>query len=228
MSSKCTFCCALKFEAETSGLCCPNGKVSLPEPLKSLMEGNHPKSKQFLSMIRKYNSSFQMTSFGTSLPMLDSTGFMPTFRIQGQVYHKAGSLMSLPNEEVKFLQIYFLGNEEDEARRRCTLIPRTTKSLIESLQKMLHENNHYVQKFKMAIEDNPTEDLQIVIKADKKPIEGHERVVNTPALKEVAIIIAGNDFEKLDIVLTKRSNELKNICETHITCLTVSAYVSTW
>ncbi|GBO46992.1 hypothetical protein AVEN_154628-1 [Araneus ventricosus] len=222
MSSKCTFCGALKFEAEASGLCCSNGKVSLPElpqlpePLKSLMEGNHPKSKEFLTMIRKYNSSFQMTSFGTSLPMLDSTGFMPTFRIQGQVYHKAGSLMSLPNEEEKFLQIYFLGNEEAEAKRRSTLIPGTTKSLIESLQKMLHENNHYVQKFKMAIEDNPTEDLQIVIKADRKPIEGHERVFNTPALNEVAIIIAGNDFEKRDIVLTKRSNELKNICETHI------------
>ncbi|GBO33459.1 hypothetical protein AVEN_244334-1 [Araneus ventricosus] len=106
------------------------------------MEGNHPKSKEFLSMIRKYNSSFQMISFGTSLPMLDSTVFMPTFRIQGQVYHKPGSLMSLPNEEAKFLQIYFLGNEEAEAKRRCKLIPGTTKSLVESFQKMLHENNH--------------------------------------------------------------------------------------
>ncbi|GBM37666.1 hypothetical protein AVEN_9956-1 [Araneus ventricosus] len=93
-------------------------------------------------MIRKYNSTFQMTSFGTSLLMLDSTVFMPIFRIQGQVYHKPGSLMLLPNEEAKFLQIYFLGNEEAEAKRRCKLIPGTTKSLIESLQKMLHENNH--------------------------------------------------------------------------------------
>ncbi|GBM75007.1 hypothetical protein AVEN_195314-1 [Araneus ventricosus] len=103
-----------------------------------------------------------MTSFGTSLCMLDSTVFMPTFRIRGQVYHKPESLMSLPNEEAKFLQKYFLGNEKAEAKRRCKLIPGTTKSLIESLQKMLHENNQ-VQKFKMAIEDNPTEDLQIVI-----------------------------------------------------------------
>ncbi|GBM22373.1 hypothetical protein AVEN_166636-1 [Araneus ventricosus] len=105
------------------------------------MEGNHPKSKEILSIIRKYNSSFQMTSFGTSLCMLDSTVFMPTFRIRGQVYHKPESLMSLPNEEAKFLQKYFLGNEEAEAKRRCKLIPGTTKSLIESLQMMLHENN---------------------------------------------------------------------------------------
>ncbi|GBM25086.1 hypothetical protein AVEN_96664-1 [Araneus ventricosus] len=104
--------------------------------------------------------------------MLDSTVFKTTFRIQGQVYNKPGSLISLPNEEEKFLQIYFHGNEEAEAKRRCKLISGTTKSLIESLQKMLHENNHYVQKFKMTIEDNPTEDLQIVIKAYKKPIKG--------------------------------------------------------
>ncbi|GBL63756.1 hypothetical protein AVEN_229-1 [Araneus ventricosus] len=97
------------------------------------------KSKEFLSMIRKYNRSFQTTSFGTSLSMLDSTVFMPTFRIQGQVYHKS---RSLTNEEAKFFQIYFLGNEEAEAKRRCKLIPMTTKRLIESLQKMLHENNH--------------------------------------------------------------------------------------
>ncbi|GBM16094.1 hypothetical protein AVEN_163130-1 [Araneus ventricosus] len=102
MSSKCTFRGALKFEAEASGLFCSNGKVSLPEipqlpePLNSLMEGNHPKTKEFLSMIRKYNSSFQMTSFGTSLPMLDSTVFMPTFRIQGQVYHKPGHSCCFP------------------------------------------------------------------------------------------------------------------------------------
>ncbi|GBN76006.1 hypothetical protein AVEN_34754-1 [Araneus ventricosus] len=63
----------------------------------------------------------------------------------------------------------------------------------------------------MAIEDNPTEDRQIVIKADKKPTAGPERVFNTPALNVVPIVIAGNDF-----VLTMRSNKLKNICKIHI------------
>ncbi|GBM32529.1 hypothetical protein AVEN_127434-1 [Araneus ventricosus] len=66
----------------------------------------------------------------------------------------------------------------------------------------------------MAIEDNPTEELQIVIKTDKKPTEGHERIFNTPALNEVAIIIAGNDFEWH--CLDNAHDELKNICETHI------------
>ncbi|GBM09746.1 hypothetical protein AVEN_101794-1 [Araneus ventricosus] len=102
MSSKCTFCGALKFEAEASGLCCSYGKVSLPklpqlpEPLKSLMEGYHPKSQEFLSMIRKYNSSFQMTSFGTSLPMLDSTGFCQLFEFRVKYTTRPGRLCRFP------------------------------------------------------------------------------------------------------------------------------------
>ncbi|GBM08834.1 hypothetical protein AVEN_57393-1 [Araneus ventricosus] len=118
MSSKCTFCGALKFEAQTSGLCCSNGKFSLPElpqlpePFKCLMEGNHSKSKEFLSMIRKYNSSFEMTSFGTSLPMLDSTGFMPTFRIQGQVYHKPGRSCRFPMKKKSFSKYTSLETEK--------------------------------------------------------------------------------------------------------------------
>ena len=81
---------------------------------------------------------------------------------------------------------------------------------------MLHENNHYVKQFKMALDSNQTDDLKIVIKADKKPAAGHERVFNAPEVNEVAIIIDGNDFENRDIVLKMRSNELKNISETHI------------
>lgn len=75
MDNKCNFCGALKFKGETPGLCCSNGKVKLPnydklpEPLNSLMNGDHQKSKEFLNLIRKYNSSFKMTSFGTSVPM---------------------------------------------------------------------------------------------------------------------------------------------------------------
>lgn len=52
--------------------------------------------------------------------------------------------------------------------------------------------------------------------ADKKPAEEHESVYNAPVVNEVAIIIVGNDFEKRDIVLKMRSNEFKNISETHI------------
>lgn len=89
-------------------MCCSSGKVKLPalepppEPLESLMSGTTPRSKHFLENIRKYNSCFQMTSFGANNAVCEP-GFMPTFKVQGQ--------------------IYFMGNERLEARQRCNNIP---------------------------------------------------------------------------------------------------------
>lgn len=60
---------ALKFKDESKGMCCLQGKVKLeevllpPEPLHSLLTGDHPKSKHFMRNIRRYNNAFQMTSF---------------------------------------------------------------------------------------------------------------------------------------------------------------------
>jgi len=141
---------------------------------------------------------------------------MPKFKIQGQVYPKGGSLLPMQNEETKFLQIYFLGDEEAEAQRRFSIIPAVSKQLIESLQQMLHKHNYYIQTFQTALDGNVDDDKKIVIKADRKYAEGDDRVFNAPTVNEVAIIIAGNDFEKRGIVLKKCSNELKTICETHI------------
>ena len=68
---------------------CVGGKVSLtqlhvpPESLKELILGLHPLSKHFLDNARKYNTLFQMTSFGAK-QVVEGT-FMPTFKIQGQV-----------------------------------------------------------------------------------------------------------------------------------------------
>ncbi|XP_053967848.1 uncharacterized protein LOC128869336, partial [Anastrepha ludens] len=113
MNIECIHCKAIKFRNETPGMCCAGGKVKLPvlelppEPLHSLVFGNSPTSKHFLLNIKKYNSCFQMTSLGATNIMRD--GFMPTFKIQGQIYHRAGSLLPFPDGDHKFLQIYFIG-----------------------------------------------------------------------------------------------------------------------
>lgn len=85
MTIVCSSCNALKFPKETSGLCCASGKVKLPElnpppePLHSLVSGTDNRSRNFLLNIRKYNSCFQMTSFGATNIIKD--GFMPTFKV---------------------------------------------------------------------------------------------------------------------------------------------------
>ena len=111
----CPYCNALKFNGETMGMCCASGKVKLPllaappEPLKTFLTGTTSESKRFLSQIRKYNSCFQMTSFGAQIENPDQ--FMSTFKVKGQIYHRAGSLLPFSGENHKFLQLYFISDE---------------------------------------------------------------------------------------------------------------------
>lgn len=85
MSVVCPHCKALKYRHETPGLCCASGKVKLarlvapPDPLHSLVSGTGTDSEHFLKQIQKYNSCFQMTSFGATNVIRNN--FMPTFKV---------------------------------------------------------------------------------------------------------------------------------------------------
>ncbi|GFX87395.1 helitron_like_N domain-containing protein [Trichonephila clavipes] len=122
---KCTYCGAQKFKNETPGVCCAGGKAKLPdlrsppEPLLTLVSGKTSQSKKILKHIRKYNSCFQMTSFGAT--NIVSANYMPTFKVQGQIYHHVGSLLPLPKANHKYLQIYFMGNTDEQINRRCQM-----------------------------------------------------------------------------------------------------------
>lgn len=124
--------------------------------------------------------------------------------------------MAENENDAKFLQIYFMGSEEEEVRKRNQIIPDTDIELLRELQCMLHTHNNYIKIFKTAMDSDASNDFQIVIKANKRPIGEHERVFNSPLTNEVAIIINGCEFESRDILLKKRSNEIRNINETHI------------
>lgn len=85
MDVVCDHCGALKYSAETPGLCCLGGKVKLPiltpppEPLYSLLRGETPQSRHYLANTQKYNSCFQMTSFGANI--IEVPGYNPTFEV---------------------------------------------------------------------------------------------------------------------------------------------------
>jgi hypothetical protein len=51
-------------------------------------------------------------------------------QIQCQIYHRAGSLLPFPDTEPQFLQIYFVGNSNDELNRRCAFTPNTRRQII--------------------------------------------------------------------------------------------------
>ena len=62
MSVVCDFCYALRWKGERAGMCCLQGKVNIPvlgsppEPLSSLLLGEHPESKHFQDNIMRHNN----------------------------------------------------------------------------------------------------------------------------------------------------------------------------
>ncbi|XP_076258517.1 uncharacterized protein LOC143195346 isoform X2 [Rhynchophorus ferrugineus] len=200
MNLVCSHCKALKYKNDANGLCCANGKVKLiqldppPEPLYSLVSGIGTDSIHFLTHIQQYNNCFQMTSFGATNAVREN--FMPTFKIQGQIYHRAGSLLPVSDSDNKFLQIYFMGNSPQEIDLRCAHNNLVKRSIVEQLQTLFHQHNQLIILFKTALDLMPSDNHKIVIRADK-----------TPAV--------GENLESRDIVLHRRNFQLQPIKETH-------------
>ncbi|KIH61445.1 hypothetical protein ANCDUO_08281 [Ancylostoma duodenale] len=159
-------------------------------------------------------SSGKMTSFGTTATVQE-TGFMPTFKVKGQIYHRIVSLLPLPDENPRFLQIYFTGDEEQQVDQRCEKITGTRRNIVLNLQRMFHQHNSLVRLFKTSLKRMPTDEYKIVIRADKRPAGEHERRFNAPTVNEVAVVMVGEDFDRRDIIIQKRNDSLQRISETH-------------
>ncbi|XP_076258595.1 uncharacterized protein LOC143195400 isoform X2 [Rhynchophorus ferrugineus] len=154
-----------------------------------------------------------MTSFGATNAVREN--FMPTFKIQGQIYHRAGSLLPVSDSDNKFLQIYFMGNSPQEIDLRCAHNNLVKRSIVEQLQTLFHQHNQLIILFKTALDLMPSDNHKIVIRADKTPAGQHTRRFNAPTIDEVAIIVVGENLESRDIVLHRRNFQLQPIKETH-------------
>ncbi|GFX05065.1 ATP-dependent DNA helicase [Trichonephila clavipes] len=141
--------------------------------------------------------------------------YMPTFRVQGQIYHHAGSLLPLPDADHKFLQIYFMANSDEQIEQHCHYNAGTRRGIVGALQGLFDQHNELVRLFKTAIQRMPADDYAVVIRADKRPVGQHERQLNAPTIDEVAIVIVGKEFESRDIILHRRSGDIQRVSETH-------------
>ncbi|CAK1595523.1 unnamed protein product [Parnassius mnemosyne] len=155
-----------------------------------------------------------MTSFGVDREII-MPGFSPTFTVQGQIYHRIGSLFLAENEQHKFLQVYFMGDEEIKVDRRCQFIQGVERDTVFKIQRFLHERNILVKTFKTALENLPEEDYKVVIHADRTPRGEHERRYNAPLINEIAAVISGDQFSSRDIVLRTRDDTLQRVADTH-------------
>lgn len=109
-----------------------------------------------------------------------------------------------------------MGNTDDEIDRRCAIYRATKRELIAQLQPLFHAQNALVKLFKTALENMPSDDHRIVIRADKRPAGAHARQFNAPSIDEVAIVVVGENLESRDIVIKRRNDgQLQRINETH-------------
>lgn len=138
-----------------------------------------------------------------------------TLQIKGQIYHQAGSLLPLPDADHQFLQIYFIGNDEDEANRRCQISSSVRRDIIIRIQTMLHQNNELVKIFRTSMDRMPSDNHQIVFRPDKAPTTEHVGRFNAPTINDVAIIVVGEPHQQRDIILQRRNNTLVRVSETH-------------
>lgn len=62
---------------------------------------------------------------------------MPTFKFQTWIYHKVDALVPFPDNDLKCLQIYFMGDKSNQLNNRCQIcseVCRSINAFVESLQ----------------------------------------------------------------------------------------------
>ena len=161
MTARCHACGAFMFPWEsnkrtkdgflTFSLCCSHGKIKLqdeppfPSYLQNLLSGELPVSNEFRRNIRLYNSALSCASRGFSgKPFAYPNSRGPQmFKVSGQIYHCMGNVEPNPGENPQFSQMYVY-DQQHELDNRLNTIPGLNQQTLEELQKMLHENNEWI------------------------------------------------------------------------------------
>jgi len=99
------------------------------------------------------------------------------------------------------------------------MIPNLKRGLIESLQTVLPETNHFIQSFRSNLESRFFDKLQnfkLIIHADKVPQDEHRGQYNAPIIYEVTVLLVNEDKGPRDIVLHGRGGHLNRVSELNI------------
>nr|GFB46762.1 hypothetical protein CTI12_AA406300 [Tanacetum cinerariifolium] len=243
----CESCDALLWHAESMignthassdsfSLCCGRGKVKLgneaenpPKLLMDLINGNHPKSTSFIDNIRRYNSMFAFTSIDAKQDMSVNQGHGTyCYRIQGENYHRMGTLLPDEGNPLMFAQLYIYDTQNEiDNRIKCVSNDDSTSTnnkvidhqLTVDLRDMLDNINPLVSQFRMAGECLVTSNDENKFKIRLIGTRTRDgRDYNLPTASEVVALIVG-DFDstinKRDIILHTHEGGLKRICELH-------------
>ncbi|GKD94931.1 hypothetical protein Tco_1374768 [Tanacetum coccineum] len=226
---------ATNTSSDSYSLCCGRGKVRLtnevrepPPLLKALITKTHPKSASFIDNIMRYNSMFSFTSMGGKQDNSVNVGRGPyCYRLHGENYHLAGSLLPQVGKPAKFAQLYIFDTDNEIENRIKALSNGESSSsknndldyqLTKDIRDMLDSINPLVKDFRMAGERiRASDDKKIKLRLiGTRTRDGRD--YNLPTASEVAALIVG-DFDsttsKRDIILHCQDGDFKRISELH-------------
>ena len=210
-------------------ICCQRGKVLLPKfneapsPLNKLIDYNNPASSRFKEQIRVYNGMFCYTSFGAKIDNSVNTGRGPyTFRINGQSYHRIGSLLPARETQPKYAQLYFFDTANEVKNRMGAFIDKESAEVVDekivaSLIKMFDQSSSIAKAFRMArdwcdSQNSPKFELRLLSHRSST------RQYNAPTVPEIAALITndfGDGIPTRDIIISNKDEGLKRISELH-------------
>ncbi|RID75695.1 hypothetical protein BRARA_B02726, partial [Brassica rapa] len=198
-----------------------------PELMERLLNGDDKLNKHFQRNTRPYNMVFLFTSIGGKVDHSLPKGLGPKmFQLQGENYHRLGSLKPPDGNSAKFGQLYIV-DTENEAENRVNVLSKgkkdgLKKEIIQKIIAMLDKVNPYVSKFRQArhiLDNNPKSTLHMRIVSDRLK-DG--RIYSMPTASEVAALISGDfqlGMDKRDIVIEEKSGRLQRVSEIHISYL---------
>ena len=161
MNELCSECQALKFSGETPSLCCTNGKVRLPDirpppaDIDHMFEGENQLFT--LKFIKAMNAMCALGSIGVKESRVP--GYNPTYKIEGQMHHKIGSLQPRHGEKPKYMQVYFV-HPGDPARELAERLAQFTRP---DLQQPDVAAQHQSAEVPRIVPDEEEEEQQPVI-----------------------------------------------------------------
>jgi len=97
-----------------------------------------------------YNLVLAFTLLSAKVDELVTRGTVPySFRIQGELYHKIGSLCLAEGHCPQFTQLY-IHDIESECQNRYAIMPSLDPMTLDQLLTMMYNINPFVEVFKMA------------------------------------------------------------------------------
>jgi hypothetical protein len=191
-----------------------------PQELEVLLTSKESSAVKFRDQIRMYNSVLAFTSLGAKVDESITGGPGPySFRIQGELYHKIGSLCPVEGQRPQFAQLY-IHDTKCEHQNRHAIMPSLDPTTLDWLLTMMYNINPYVEVFKMARDMMATEgapiDLKLRLIASRTK---DARQYNVSTADEVAALMIGDGSEAVDrrdVVLAQQAGPFQLISELHV------------